>query len=273
MNKRARMRLIGVTAIIVIVIGVLLATQGQAGLYSSATVSDAVGDAELVGERVRVTGTVIGESYDPTVMPVEFDIKDEVVEEGEESGAILRVVYSGSVPPTFGDGIIAILTGTIEADGVLKADEMVTKCPSKYQSAEGAETPTSLLASPEEMVGKQTKLAGAVVSGSIVGVGEGDRFSVHSAGAEMPVLWDGVLPEGMEDESSVVISGSLTEDGKFLATDVALEGLETPSEDMPVWQIGLIMAVAVVVLGGGLLFLAMRKSPSKDDSQGEDAEA
>lgn len=84
-------------------------------------------------------------------------------------------------------------------------------------------TPKSLRASGDSMIGKTTKLAGAVVTGSIKAVGEGDRFVIHSEGEEMSIVWAGVLPEGMTDESSLVITGALNKDGKFEATEVAIE--------------------------------------------------
>lgn len=224
MNKRARTRLIGVAAIIVIVIGVILATMGDEGMSAYTTVAAATEDSELVGQRVQIGGQVIAGSYDPTKQPMEFDIRDEADE--DDSGPSLHVVYEGGVPSTFGDGVVAIVTGVLSDDGTILADEMITKCPSKYESAEGAMTPKSLRASAASMVGKTTKLAGAVVSGSIKAVGAGERFTIHSEGEEMAVLFEGALPEGMKDESSVVITGALTEDGSFEATDVALEELK-----------------------------------------------
>ncbi len=221
MNKRARMRLIGVTAIIVIVIGVILASMGSDGMSAYTTVAKAVKDPELVGQRVQIGGQVIAGSYDPTKLPMEFDIRDEA--DNDDSGDSLHVIYEGGVPSTFGDGVVAIVTGKLDSNGTITADEMITKCPSKYESAEGAMTPKTLRASGTSMVGKTTKLAGAVVAGSIKAVGEGDRFVIHSEGEEMAIVFAGVLPEGMKDESSLVITGALNKDGKFEATEVAIE--------------------------------------------------
>lgn len=221
MNKRARMRLIGVTAIIVIVIGVILASMGSDGMSAYTTVAKAVSDPELAGQRVQIGGQVIAGSYDPTKLPMEFDIRDE--NDPDDSGDFLHVIYEGGVPSTFGDGVVAIVTGDLDANGTIAADEMITKCPSKYESAEGAMTPKSLRASGDSMIGKTTKLAGAVAAGSIKAVGAGDRFVIHAEGEEMPIVFAGVLPEGMKDDSSVVITGALNKDGKFEATDVAIE--------------------------------------------------
>jgi len=40
----------------------------------------------------------------------------------------------------------------------------------------------------------------------------------------MPVVFEGALSDGIADGSAVVLTGSLGADGKFAATDVALEG-------------------------------------------------
>ena len=40
---------------------------------------------------------------------------------------------NGALPATFGAGVVAICTGTVDGK-TLEASEMVTKCPSKYES-------------------------------------------------------------------------------------------------------------------------------------------
>ena len=43
-------------------------------------------------------------------------------------------------------------------------------------------------------------------------------------GEAMPVVFEGALSDEVSDGSAVVLTGSLGADGKFAATDVALEG-------------------------------------------------
>ena len=135
MNKRAKGRLIGVTAVILLMIvgGVFLIGQKQGA--ASTTVPEVVKDTSLVGERVKVGGTVIEGSWDKKSNPMTFAIRDEADSSG--SGPTLKVVYTGAAPSTFGDGVVAIVTGTMEDGTTLKATEMITKCPSKYESATG----------------------------------------------------------------------------------------------------------------------------------------
>ena len=224
MNKRARMRLIGVTAIIAIsVVAIVVGVGAGDGSYSR-NVSDVVGDGEAVGVRVRVTGTVIPGSWDKKSSPMRFDIRDE----GATDGPALAVVYNGGVPSTFGDEVTAIITGTITPDGVLESEDMITKCPSKYESATGALTIADLLAEGESVIGKSVRVTGFVVSGTIQPPGGAVRFVIADEGGSpsVDVYYDGALPEGMVDGSQVVLGGLLDEQGVFDAVSVSLSDTE-----------------------------------------------
>jgi cytochrome c-type biogenesis protein CcmE len=47
----------------------------------------------------------------------------------------LAVLYQGSPPDMLRDEAQAILTGTLNAEGVFLAEELLLKCPSKYEEA------------------------------------------------------------------------------------------------------------------------------------------
>lgn len=224
MNKRARVRLIGVTAIILIsVVAIVVGVGAGDGSYSR-SVSDVVGNEEFVGERVRVTGTVIPGSWDKKSSPMRFDIRDE----GASTGPQISVVYNGGVPSTFGDEVTAIITGVIGSDGVLESEDMITKCPSKYESATGALTIRDLLAEGEGVIGKSVRLTGFVVDGTIQPPGGPVRFVIAYEGGDptLDVFYDGALPEGMTDGSQVVLGGLLDEQGVFDAVSVSLSDTE-----------------------------------------------
>lgn len=225
MNKRARTRLIGVTAIILIAIvaGVIYSANKQGS--TPVTVAAATKDSSLVGKRVKVDGTVIPGSWNKQSNPMKFTVRDESDSAG--TGATLKIVYTGAAPSTFGDGVVAIVTGTMGQDGVLTGGEMITKCPSKYASATGALPVGDLLGKGASLVGKPVKATGYVKPGSIAAVGAGDRFVVadkaDGTGQTVGVQFSGALPAGMKDGSLVVISGELDQGGKFVATSVALD--------------------------------------------------
>ena len=227
MNKRARNRLIGVTAIILVAIAaIILGAGSKQGAYYK-TVKDVAEDSSLVGERVRVGGAVVNGSWDKRSNPMTFAIR----EEGEDTGngPTIKVVYNGTVPSTFGDGVVAIVTGELSADGTIESDDMITKCPSKYTSATGALSVTDLTSGGESLVGKPVKVTG-YVSGEVSPPGGDVRFTVASdaagTGKTVAVFYDGAIPAGMASGSQVVLSGSLDEAGVFDAVSVALSDTE-----------------------------------------------
>jgi len=225
-NKRARNRLIGVTAIVLLAIVAIVASigQGEGTTAFFKTVKEATSDANLQGERLKVGGAVIAGSWDKKSNPMTFTIRDEA--DTAETGPTIKVVYYGPVPSTFGDGVTAIVTGELSPDGTIEADEMITKCPSKYESATGALPIADLLGKGESMVGKTVKTTGYVKAGTIVAPGGGARFYVTSTptgGEQVAVVFEGALPSGMTDGSQVVMTGAIEADGNFVATNLALE--------------------------------------------------
>lgn len=228
MNKRARNRLIGVTAIVILAIAAIffsLDSRGGTAYYK--TVEEIATDESLIGERVKVGGAVVPGSWDKKTNPMTFDIRDEGDTDGV--GSTIRIVYTEGVPATFGDGVTAIITGELGADGTVTSGEMITKCPSKYESATGAMPVSDLTSSGDSMIGKTVRVTGFVKSGTIVPPGGESRFAVQNdkgSGAEVLVAWEGALPAGMADGSKVVLTGAIEEDGIFVATNVALEGTD-----------------------------------------------
>lgn len=227
MNKRARMRLIGVTAIVLVAIAaIILGSGSQQGAYYK-TVKDVASDKSLVGERVRVGGAVVTGSWDKRSNPMKFAIR----EEGDEkaNGPTIKVVYNGTVPSTFGDGVVAIVTGELEEGGTINSDDMITKCPSKYQSATGALAVGDLLGGGEDLTGKSVKVAGFVV-GEVSPPGGEVRFAITDSAEggteELKVFYDGAIPEGMQTGSQVVLGGSLDASGIFDAVSVAMSDTE-----------------------------------------------
>ncbi len=224
MNTKTKRRLVAVTGVIIIVLVVILAVVGGSGAAKTITVTDAA-EGGYAGQRVQVTGNVVDNSFSTVDGVLKFQIFDP---EGDASKAI-AVEYDGAAASTFGNGVTAICTGTMSDDGkTLVASELVTKCPSKYESATDALTVSKLIGYGEDIVGKPVKVAATVKAGTLGSAVSSDvRFvavDADDASVELPVVFDGALADAITDGTSVVISGSLTSDGKFEATDVAQEG-------------------------------------------------
>ena len=112
--------------IILIAVG-FLAFQGfksSASYYYSVNETLAKG-TQVYGQSLRVNGTVTGNiTSDIKTMTLEFAITG--------GGNSIPVIYKGTTPDNFGPDTDVVVGGTIDDSGVLHADSIVTKCPSKY---------------------------------------------------------------------------------------------------------------------------------------------
>jgi cytochrome c-type biogenesis protein CcmE len=110
--------------------------------------------ANLVGRNIRVSGAVIGDSveYDPQTLTLKFTVAHvtgnnaEIEAQGGLAEVLhqavidparprLQVVYAGVKPDLLRDEAQAIMTGHLGEDGVFYADELLLKCPTKYEEA------------------------------------------------------------------------------------------------------------------------------------------
>lgn len=219
MNKAAKKRLVVSGIVVAAVALALFAVIGSGSAAAALTVDQALSGG-YDGKKVQVSGTVVQDSYSSEGSTAVFQIAGEG---SNASSGTLGVRYSGAMPASFGNGVTAICTGTLSGD-TLACTELVTKCPSKYESAEGAVTVSTLVANAAAYEGAEVKLAGYVTAGTISDIEADVRFSVNSQGSSIDVSFDGALPDGLADGSAVVVTGSLAPGGQvFEATDVALD--------------------------------------------------
>ncbi|MEG1907402.1 MAG: cytochrome c maturation protein CcmE [Gordonibacter sp.] len=220
MNTKTKRRMVVVTGIIVIVLVVILAMVGGSSSAKSVTIADVSG-GQYVDQKIQVSGNVVENSFKTEDNVLIFDILDP---NGDPSQTV-RVSYEGGVAATFGNDVTAICTGKMGSDGVLRASELVTKCPSKYENATDALGVAQLIGYGESVIDKPVKISGTVKNGTLAAAGQGDRFMIVDAdgSTELAVVFSDALSDEVADGSSLVLTGSLNEDGKFHATDVALE--------------------------------------------------
>jgi cytochrome c-type biogenesis protein CcmE len=110
--------------------------------------------SSVVDRNLRVSGAVIGDSiqYDAQSLTLTFEVAhvpgDNVVIESEgglaealhqavmdPSRTRMKVVYVGPKPDLLRNEAQAIMTGHLGADGVFYADELLLKCPTRYEEA------------------------------------------------------------------------------------------------------------------------------------------
>lgn len=222
MNTKTKRRMVAVTGVIVIVMIIVLAIVGGSSTAKTVTIAD-LADGSYVDQKVQVTGNVVENSFSTDDNDVlTFSIYDP---EGDVSQELV-VQYDGGVSSTFGNDVTAICTGKVDSEGVLKASELVTKCPSKYESSTDALTVEQLVGYGDSVYDKPVKVAGVVKSGTLTFAGSDERFVLADGegSAEISVKYDGALSEEIADGSNVVLTGSVSSDGAFTATDVAIEG-------------------------------------------------
>lgn len=222
MNSKAKRRMAVVTGIIVIVIVLVLAFVGGNTAAHTVSVAEAL---ELQGdEKIQVTGNVVENSFKIDGDVLTFEIYDP--EADPAATAKLGVRYDGGVSATFGNDVTAICTGKKTGDGTLNCSELVTKCPSKYENAEGSLSVSDLLGYGDAVLDKPVKVSGVIKAGTLAGVDSADRFVIvdEKTQAELRVAYDGALSDETSEGSTVVLTGSIAANGTFTATNVALEG-------------------------------------------------
>jgi cytochrome c-type biogenesis protein CcmE len=113
----------------------------------------AKGDA-IVDRNLRVSGAVLGDTiqYDAQTLTLTFEIAhvpgDQALIEKDggladalhkavidPSRARMKIVYVGPKPDLLRNEAQAIVTGKLGEDGVFHADELLLKCPTKYEEA------------------------------------------------------------------------------------------------------------------------------------------
>lgn len=111
------------------------------------TVDELVNNPQYIGQTVRISGAVIGDTiaYDSRELVIDFTIAN-VPEEttdlatslhlavGDPNSTRLAVHIENEVmPDLLQNEAQAILTGTLDSNGVFQATELLLKCPSRYQ--------------------------------------------------------------------------------------------------------------------------------------------
>jgi cytochrome c-type biogenesis protein CcmE len=174
--------------------------------------------------KIQVTGNVVENSFAINGYVLTFKIYDAEADPGVTQ--LLDVRYDGGVSATFGNDVTAICTGKKNAEGVLNCSELVTKCPSKYESGMDALTVAGLLEYGDKVVDKPVKVIGTIKTGSLAGIDAAERFVLADGETsdELRVKYDGALSDETGEGAHVVLTGSIGADGAFTATNVALEG-------------------------------------------------
>lgn len=129
-SSGSRLKIIIAVAILALAVGYLIFSSVKSSSAYYMTVGELkAGGPSLENKKVRVAGTLIGDSveWDARQLRLDFEITD-------ESGQ-LPVNYKGARPDMFQDGAETVVEGKY-VNGTLQATNLLLKCPSKYEEAE-----------------------------------------------------------------------------------------------------------------------------------------
>lgn len=109
---------------------------------------------EMVGQSARISGVVLGDTIqlNPQTLVIHFTVANiptdaadierlggmaTVLRSAAKDSSLprLQVIYHGEKPDLLKDASQAIMTGKLGTDGFFYADELLLKCPTKYESA------------------------------------------------------------------------------------------------------------------------------------------
>lgn len=143
----------GLLVVAAVVYLIVSSTQASAQYFLTVHELAAKGD-DVVGRSVRISGAVIGDTiqYDSKNLILTFTVADipgdnSVIEAQGGLAVVLHqavsdptrqrvtVVYNGPMPDLLRDEAQAIVTGKMGEDGIFYAEELLLKCPTKYEEA------------------------------------------------------------------------------------------------------------------------------------------
>jgi cytochrome c-type biogenesis protein CcmE len=153
LGNRAKFIIGGLFVLAAVIYLILSSTKANAEYFMTVDEMHAKAN-DLVGRSLRISGAVVGSTiqFNPDTHFLSFDIANvpgdnatitaqgglaKVLHEAvlDPTRRHLSVSYNGPKPDLMRDEAQAIITGHLGQDGVFQADELLLKCPTKYEQA------------------------------------------------------------------------------------------------------------------------------------------
>jgi cytochrome c-type biogenesis protein CcmE len=153
LRGRGKFLIGGLLIVAAVVYLIFSSTKANAEYFMTVDELKAKSDS-MVGRSLRISGAVVGSTiqFNPDTHNLSFDIANvpgdnatidaqgglaKVLHEAvvDPTRRRLSVVYNGPKPDLMRDEAQAIITGQLGEDGVFRADELLLKCPTKYEQA------------------------------------------------------------------------------------------------------------------------------------------
>lgn len=151
--QRSKFLLGGLLILTAVVYLIFSSTKASAEYFMTVDELNADGTS-AIGRSVRLSGAVIGDTiqYDADTLTLTFDVahvtgdNNEIEAQGGLAEVLyqavndptrerVKVVYIGVKPDLLRGEAQAIMTGKLGDDGVFHADELLLKCPTRYEEA------------------------------------------------------------------------------------------------------------------------------------------
>ena len=152
LNHQRKKFLLGGFLILSAIIYLIASTTLSTSKYYYTVDELVIEQTAAIGENVRISGVVIGDSihYDADDLKLDFTVAhvpgdtDEIVAKGGLARVLheaianpnqsrLRVSYQGPMPDLLRDEAQAIMDGHLNEDNIFVADTLLLKCPTKYE--------------------------------------------------------------------------------------------------------------------------------------------
>jgi cytochrome c-type biogenesis protein CcmE len=152
-SPRTKFLLGGLLILAAVVYLIVSSTQASAQYFLTIDELNAK-QSSIVDKNIRVSGAVIGDTiqYDTSTLTLSFTVAHvsgdnaEIEREGGLAAVLhqavidpkrskINVVYVGVKPDLMRNEAQAIMTGHMGADGIFYAEELLLKCPTKYEEA------------------------------------------------------------------------------------------------------------------------------------------
>lgn len=141
--------------LILAAVAYLIASSTKANAEYFMTIDEVKAEGQAaIGKSLRLSGAVIGDTiqYDPQTLTLTFEVANvpgdnkEIEAQGglaevlhaavmDPTRTRVKVIYIGPRPDLLRDEAQAIMTGRMEADGIFHAEELLLKCPTRYEEA------------------------------------------------------------------------------------------------------------------------------------------
>lgn len=132
-KPRINAKLLVVATVLILTVGFLVFNAMGSSMAYYQTIGELrASGKDRTGERVRVGGDVVPGSIE------RVGLADEIRFTVTDGTQTMDVVYSAIVPDIFKDGVQVVAEGSVGPGGVFQAETLLTKCPSRFEAADGS---------------------------------------------------------------------------------------------------------------------------------------